>query len=409
MVNGIKQAKTRGLLQVWWVRVLIVFGSTRLLSFSLFLLTARIQGDNYWTKAHPGYFDFLNIWDAEWYQKIYDYGLGQSPGYPAVLPMDAAGNVPQNAWAFMPGFPMLVRALNLLTGIEWKYLAPLTSTALSLVLAFVIYKIFTLKFDAETSLWSILLFGLSPASPVLQVGYAETLGLLLLACGLYFLMKHQYFAAVPFLVALSITRPGMVAFAMMLGGMWLVRHFKARRGLAEFPTGERVKLAGLAALSAALGFAWYLFAGWVTGKPDAYLLTELAWRAGFTGHAKLVPVEGWFISSNWYFGPVFGPILVIAAIVATVWIMFTPGVKALGNELRLWVGAYLLYLLLVFFPQSSTLRILLPIFPLFAALGVSTMRANRWIKLGLVLVLVFCQITWLLTCWLYTAPDSTPP
>jgi hypothetical protein len=409
VANGLNQILNRGFLKSWWVRVLLVFGTTRLLTFSLFLLTARIQGDNYWTKAHPNYFDFLNIWDAEWYQRIYDFGLGQLPGYAVQLPIDASGNVSQNAWAFMPGFPMLVRALNLVTGIEWKFLAPLTSTALSFVLALVIYKIFVLKFSSEVALWSILLFGLSPASPVLQVGYAETLGLLLLACGLFFLMKHRYFSAVPFLVALSITRPGMVAFAMMLGGMWLVRYFKTRRGQGAFPLVERIKLAGLAALSGVLGFAWYFFAGWVTGRADAYLSTELAWRAGFTGHVKLVPIEGWFISSSWYFGQVFGPFLLIAALCSTLWVMFSPGVKALGNELRLWVGAYFVYLLLVFFPQSSTLRILLPAFPLFAALGTSTIKANRWLKMALLLVFIFCQFTWLVTCWMYTAPDTSPP
>jgi len=376
---------------------------------SLFLLTAKLQGNNYWTKAQPNYFDFLNIWDAEWYQKIYDFGLGQLPGYAFELPVNASGNVSQNAWAFMPGFPMLVRALNLATGIEWKFLAPLTSTALSFVLALVIYKIFVLKFSSEVALWSILLFGLSPASPVLQVGYAETLGLVLLACGLYFLMRHRYFAAAPFLVALSITRPGMVAFAMMLGGMWLVRHFKASRGQGEFPSAERIKLAGLTAFSGLLGFAWYFFAGWATGRADAYLATELAWRAGATGHAKLVPLEGWLISSNWYFGQVFGPVLLVAALAVTTWLMFSPGVKSLGNELRLWVGAYFVYLLLVFFPQSSTLRILLPVFPLFAALGTSTVKASRGLKIALMAVLIFCQLTWLVTCWMYTAPDTTPP
>ena len=65
----------------WWVRVLAVYAATRFLTFLLFLVTAANQGDNYWTKANPAYFDFLNIWDVEWYGKIY------ARGYPNVQPL----------------------------------------------------------------------------------------------------------------------------------------------------------------------------------------------------------------------------------------------------------------------------------------------------------------------------------
>ncbi len=393
----------------WWLKVLIVFGATRLLSFSFFLLFAEIQGDNYWTSARPGYFDFLNIWDAEWYERIYDHGLGGEPGYSRVLPLDDAGNVRENAWAFMPGFPLLIRGLNILTGVEWKYLAPLTSTLLSLILALVLFKIFSLKLSESTSLWAVLLFGLSPAAPVLQTGYAETLGLLLLALAIFQLMHHRYLAALPFLVLLSITRPGMVAFAMMLGGMWLVRYYKFKRGQVDFPVLERVKLAGLTVVSGLLGFSWYLFAGWYTGRPDAYLATELAWRFGYTQKQQLVPVEGWFIATSYQFGPVLGPVLVVLAVGAAVQMMFSEPIKALGSELRLWLAGYLFYLLLVFFPQSSTLRILLPAFPIFGALAVLISNRSRGIKTAVVVALVIGQLVWLDICWLYASPDFTPP
>ena len=92
----------------WWVRVLAVYATTRLLTFLLFLVTAAFQGDNYWTKANPNYFDFLNIWDVEWFGKIYAHG------YPTVLPLAENGTVVQNEWAFMPGFPTAVHAFDFL-------------------------------------------------------------------------------------------------------------------------------------------------------------------------------------------------------------------------------------------------------------------------------------------------------
>ncbi|MEK6345434.1 MAG: hypothetical protein V4737_16595, partial [Curtobacterium sp.] len=50
----------------------------------------------------------------------------------------------------------------------------------------------------------------------------------------------------------------------------------------------------------------------------------------------------------------------LAAIAFLVWM---PAARRVGLELRLWVVAYVVYLLAVFFPQSSTWRILMPIAP----------------------------------------------
>ena len=41
--------------------------------------------------------------------------------------------------------------------------------------------------------------------------------------------------------------------------------------------------------------------------------------------------------------------------------------KRLGADLRLWSASYLLYLLAVFFPQSSVFRLLVPLSPLWGA------------------------------------------
>ena len=51
--------------------------------------------------------------------------------------------------------------------------------------------------------------------------------------------------------------------------------------------------------------------------------------------------------------------------------------KRLGIELRLWSASYLVYLLLVFFPQSSIFRLLVPLSPLWGALAVPPSRAWR--------------------------------
>lgn len=395
----------------WWLPVLLVWGLTRLVSTVAFLWAASIQGPSFWSAtAHPQYFDFLNIWDVEWYHRIFDGGLGTPPGYPLQLPTDGNGVVLQNAWAFMPGFPMLVRLLTFATfgTISWPVLSASTSLLLSFALALMIFKIFNLRFDMKTSLWGVAFFGLWCASPALQAGYAETLGILLLAGGLYFLMQHRYLAALPWLVGLSITRPGMISFAAMLGGMWLVRYFKHRRGIADFPSSERWKLAALAAASGLLGLAWPIIAWIATGRADAYTVTELAWRT-YDPKAHLVLMDGWFALGNGVWGEFWGPMFVVLVVAVAAGVLFLPSVRALGSELRLWVAGYFLYLLLVFNPQSSTWRILMPAFPLMASLAFATKNRPVWVRWMIVVALVVSQLVWLSICWVYVNPDYTPP
>jgi hypothetical protein len=100
-------------------------------------------------------------------------------------------------------------------------------------------------------------------------------------------------------------------------------------------------------------------------------------------------------------------LLVVFGIAA--WLLFLPSVKLLGNELRLWVAAYFAYVLLVFNPQSSTFRILLPAFPLVAALALKTRGWGASSKWFLLIGLTITQLVWLAICWVYVNPDFTPP
>ena len=403
------------LLQLWnrsWLtRVLVIWAATRLVSTALFFWAASTQGPSPWSfSGHPGYFDFLNIWDVEWYHRIFDYGIGHTPGYSVILPTNPDGSVQQNSWAFMPGFPLLVRGLTLLTAgaIPWRVLAPTVSLVLSFALAVMIYKLFALKFEEGVALWGLTLFGFWATSPVLQAGYAETLGLLFLTGGLYYLIQHRYLLAVSWLVGLSITRPGMVSFAAMLFGMWIVRWFKHRNGQVFFTNTERWQLGGLAVFSGFLGLAWPIFAWIVTGRMDAYTATELAWR--YSGaNAHLVLMDGWFGIGNLLLGPHWGWAFVVFAVGLGVWVQFSKSVRKLGNELRLWNGAYFLYLLLVFNPQSSTFRILMPAFPLFAALAFKTRNLSPTSKWFVLVFMTITQMVWLAICWVFVNPDYTPP
>ena len=387
MVDRLKNA--------WWLPVLGIYTASRFVSFLFFLCVAAIQEDNYWTKAQPGYFDFLNIWDAEWYERIY------SGGYPRELPQNLDGSVQQNNWAFYPAFPFLIRGIHLITFVEWKFLAPIVATIIGFFFILMVYKIIRLTQHQSVSLWATLLVSISMASPILQVGYAESLSLFLFAASLYCYLTKRWIWLTTSLLFLSVTRPGLIAFALFFTGMLVYRFFAEKEiSWIDF---------GFAALSSLLGIAWLLIAWAVTGRADAYLKTELAWRAGYTDGSSFIPFSGWLESGRFHIGDGFGQVVAVALMLIFVAAMFLPSVKELGVELRIWVGAYLIYLFAVFFPQSSTPRILFPAFPLLLALGIGTRRFG-WLGKGIIVALSLAgQVGWLLLCWKYTAPDFTPP
>ncbi len=387
MVDRLKNA--------WWLPVLGIYAASRFVSFLLFLSMAAIQEDNYWTKAQPGYFDFLNIWDTEWYERIY------SGGYPSELPQNLDGSVQQNNWAFYPAFPFLIRGLSAFIFIDWKYLAPIVATIIGFFFILMVYKIIRLTQEQSVSLWATLLVSISMASPILQVGYAESLSLFLFAAALYCYLTKRWIWLTTSLLFLSVTRPGLIAFALFFAGMLVYRFFVEKKiSWIDF---------GFAALSSLLGIAWLMIAWAVTGRADAYLKTELAWRAGYTNGSAFVPFSGWFESGRFHIGDGYGQVVAGLLIAIFITALFLPSVQELGLELRIWVGAYLIYLFAVFFPQSSTPRILFPAFPLLLAFGLATTRFG-WLVKGLVVALSLgLQVLWLLACWKYTAPDFTPP
>lgn len=381
--------------QTWWAPVVGIYAAARFVTFLFFLAIANIQEENYWTKAQPGYFDFLNIWDVEWYERIF------TGGYPTELPVSDDGFVQQNNWAFYPVFPYFIRGLNLITAIEWKYLAPIVATVIGFFFILMVYKLVRMSQSQSVSLWSVAIVSVSMASPILQVGYAESLSLFFFASALYcYLTKRWVWLAVVLLV-LSLTRPGLLAFALFFGGMSVYRWFKAQK-ISWIDV-------GFAALSSVLGFAWLIIAALVTGRPDAYLKTELAWRAGYTDISAFVPFSGWFESGRFHLGDGVGQVVVVLLMAAAAASMYLPSVRKLGIELRIWSASYLAYIFVVFFPQSSTPRLLFPAFPLLLAFGIATNRLGWFGKSLIIAVSLLAQVGWLLLCWKYTAPDYTPP
>jgi hypothetical protein len=149
----------------------------------------------------------------------------------------------------------------------------------------------------------------------------------------------------------------------------------------------------------------------VTGSFSAYTDTELAWRMPYIGYRDLVPFTPWFQATEFWSG-VWGvsqPVLVIALVVGILGfaaLMFTPWVRRIGVDLRFWVASYLVYLLAVFFPQSSTFRLLVPAFPILGAVAQPKSPVYRVV---IVLLFIAGQVAWVNLAWWVDGYDWTPP
>lgn len=315
-------------------------------------------------------------WDSQWYWVV------ATAGYPTELPLDASGNVEQNAWAFMPVYPALARALGTVLGDQYPLGAILLSLVAGYLACLVMFHLLRERIDASSALWAVALLAAGPLAALFQLGYAESLFLLWLMLALLVLVRRRFGWLYLLVPLMGFTRPGILAFALLLALYGIVRWL--RRDRDPLPVRQIVHIVAVGLLAAAVGFSWQILAGLATGDPQAYMETELSWRRGWTGgEGGFVPFEGFVQASAiwfriWGMPEAWGYValgLLVAAVAAV--LLLSPHVRRLGPEMRLWSASYLIYLLLVFFPQSSIFRLLLPLAPLYGALALPPSRAWR--------------------------------
>lgn len=345
------------------------------------------QAENPWTAAHPDLFEFSRIWDSHWYRIVAE------SGYPSQLPMDG-DRVGENAWAFLPIFPFLVRLLMALTGGSFA----VVSVAVSLVAfaAFIVLadRLFRHLVGDRAALWAVAVVAFAPVSPVYQVGYAESLSMVFLALVLLGVVERRWALAAIAIPLASLTRPLGAPLVIALGILTLVR----------WKSDDRRRYLGLGIIATFSTAAWPIIAWAVTGRLTAYLETELAWRRPYLGddggHGW---GTGWWDSANWWFHE--SGVWVLVGIAATVLVIAVlPATRRLGSIALAWMSGYLAYLVLVLFPQSSIFRLLAPMWPLSGAIARSRTASVIAILLGVV-----GQYFWIEWCWSVQGSDWTPP
>ena len=360
-------------------RIALIYGVSRLVTTAIMLLVASGSPAGSRFGADPSLIDYVLGWDAQW------YWLVAVSGYPHELPLAEGGTVAENAWAFMPVYAHLARLVGFGA---WGAGALVVSLAAGFVACLALHGLLRLRVDEDAAMWAVTLFASAPLAAMFQVGYAEALFLALLLLALWALSARRWGWLYLLIPLMGYTRPGILAFALLLGLYGAHRWWRRRSD--PLPVREILHILALGALAVLVGFSWQVIAAVVTGVHDAYLQTEIAWRRGWLPDTTgFVPFEGWIRAAPLWFSlwglPTWMGYAALAVLVlGTAAALLSRRVRALGPEVQLWSASYVLYLLAVFFPQSSTFRLLLPLSPLWGAAPRS--RAGRLITLALCLL-----------------------
>ena len=365
-----------------------IFLVARLITSGFLLWLTTQTGAGSEAGASPSFAALSSVWDGRWYERI------AAHGYPLHLPIGADGRVRQNEWAFLPAYPSLTRAIAVLLGAQWPVVAIVVSVCFGTGAAVLLGILLTPHVGGRAALFSVALFSCSPVSFMLQMTYADSMMVCLLFGALCLLDRRRYLLAIPVVILASLTRPGVLAFALAC----LLHIAQQRRAITRSKSSTAAAAALLVAGSAG-GLVWPVVVAAVTGDVGGYFKTETAWRTLWTGRGGFTVFEPWFFAAQQVFG-IAGMAVLAAIILAAVYCLVGPA-TVLGATVRSWLGSYGLYLLAVFMPQTSLPRLLIPMAPATAALGVPSRRITL---IGVLVGVTVLQLLWL---WCTYGPVKT--
>jgi hypothetical protein len=368
---------------------LAVYIVSRLVT-AVFLVVAAGPG------GRSGYAELATTWDGEWYRQI------AAHGYPSSLPVNLDGRVEPNAWAFSPLYPLTVRALMALTGLDFSFVAPTLSLLLGAAATVVLFVLLERAVSRFYACAVVVLTCTFMAAPVMQIGYTESLALLLLVSALLLLRERRYIAVAALLLLLALTRPVLLAFIPVVAAHGVSR-WRAHPS-DPFPTRDRSALVLLTGWCIATTALWPVIVGLVTKDVFGWTKTHDAWQTPPRFAAGL----GWPESFLFHFGWLAVAMLAFVVIL-TLGMGLRTGARAWGPELRAWAVAYPAYLLLATTPGASAIRWMLLAFPLMWPFPeMATTSAERRLRTALIAGIAFVGLVmqWV---WVTSFLAASPP
>lgn len=371
----------------WAVRVLAIYGVSRVLSTAAFVYGwLHFDRENYTIPANASFPEFLaRAWDGRW------YGIIAEDGYPAELPVGPDGEIAESAWAFLPLFPMLARAVMTVTRLPWEVVGPGLSVGLGAVAVLLLFRLVRIAAPdlvAERPMLpysAVAVVSFFPASGAFSMAYGDSLAMVLVLCVLLAICRRRYLVAIVPLVLLGFTRAIALPVAAVV--VWHLLHRWRREGAASITRREWCAAGALMVTALVSGFSWMAVAAAALGSPDAYFRAQSAWRLRGSSTA---PFAGW----TWFIESPVGWTILALFCLGVVTLVFSRFVRRLGPELQAWGGAYTGYLVAATALGASTPRYLLLalLFPLVLAPAKRSFRDD----LVVIVTLAALQVGWIL-------------
>ena len=301
--------------------------------------------------ASPDFWVVATNWDGRWYGAIATYG------YPDQLPIGSSGHVLQNAYAFPPLYPMLVRFLMSATGLDFTMAGPIVSFVCGAAAMVLVFRLVAETAGRRAGALTVVMLCTYMSAPVFQISYSESLTLLLVCSALWLLSRRRYALVALVLLLLALTRPVGLAVTLVVLVHGLMRY--RNRSEEAFVLRDRVWVLGVAGFGALLAGLWPLCVALMTGMPNAYLDSMAAWSQDRSSRA----LTAW-LSLAWRQAGVLGLLPLLLGVMACIWLVRRGGAQEWSVEVRAWAWAYPLFLFFATVPATSSIRHGVLAFPL---------------------------------------------
>lgn len=206
------------------LQVLAVWAIASLIGLLIFNLGGLDTPQTYWSAAKPSYLQHVAFWDSEWYYRVATQGYPDSTS----LPIGQDGRVGQNTWAFMPIYAYLSGGLAGLLSANYYACAVVVAWLGSALAALGLDAWMRPRVGKAVSLLGVAIFFTCGPAIILQLPYAESLGLALVAIGFAVLAKRRFAWAMVVFVLAAFTRPIGVPLGAALGLWWVWEELRAR-------------------------------------------------------------------------------------------------------------------------------------------------------------------------------------
>lgn len=206
------------------LQVLAVWVIASLIGLLIFNLGGLDTPQTYWSAAKPSYLQHVAFWDSEWYYRVATQGYPDSTS----LPIGQDGRVGQNTWAFMPIYAYLSGGLAGLLSANYYACAVVVAWLGSALAALGLDAWMRPRVGKAASLLGVAIFFTCGPAIILQLPYAESLGLALVAIGFAVLAKRRFAWAMVVFVLAAFTRPIGVPLGAALGLWWVWEELRAR-------------------------------------------------------------------------------------------------------------------------------------------------------------------------------------